>query len=107
MSKIRFAPEAAQDLQGAKDYITNELCNRQAANNTVARIMQQIRRLSDFPQMGAPLSSIIDFDTNYRYLVYGNYIVFYRFEKDEVFIIRVLYGRRNYMQALFGELVEE
>lgn len=103
MAKIKFSPEAIADLQQTKAYITEELCNEQAAINTVANITRKIRMLADFPEIGAPLSSIIDFETDYRFLVCGKYTAFYRTENQAVNIIRVLYGRRNFMQILFGE----
>lgn len=103
MADISFSPEAVSDLQQTKVYITNELCNEQAAVGTIAKITSRIRELAAFPEMGAPLSSIVDFETDYRFLVCGNYTVFYRFENQTVYIVRVLYGRRNFMRILFGE----
>lgn len=103
MAEIKFSSQAITDLQQTKAYITEELCNEQAAAGTVARITKRIRQLSDFPEIGAPLSSIVDFETNYRFLVCGNYTAFYRIENETVNIVRVLYGRRNFMQILFGE----
>lgn len=102
MAEIRFSPEAISDLQQTKAYIAEELCSEQAAVNTVANITKRIQQLSDFPESGAPLSSIVDFETDYRFLVCGNYTAFYRIENQTVNIIRVLYGRRNFMQVLFG-----
>ena len=67
----------------------------------------QIRQLADFPEIGAPLSSIINLQVPYRFLVCGNYTAFYKVEGDEVHIIRVLYGRRNFMQMLFGKSYDE
>ena len=103
MADILFSPEAISDLQQTKAYITNELCNEQAAVSTIARIMGGIRELATFPEMGAPLSSIVDFETDYRFLACGNYTAFYRFENQTVYIARVLYGRRDFMRILFGE----
>lgn len=103
MADISFSPEAVSDLQQTKAYITDELCNEQAAVNTIAKITGRIRGLASFPEMGAPLSSIVDFETDYRFLVCGNYTVFYRFENQTVYIVRVLYGRRDFMRILFGE----
>ena len=103
MAEIRFSPEAITDLQQTKAYITEELCNEQVAIGTVAKITKRIRQLSNFPESGAPLSSIVNFETDYRFLVCGNYTAFYRIENQTVNIIRVLYGRRNFMQILFGE----
>lgn len=102
MGKIVFSKKAINDLKGIKTYITDELLNEAAANKTVTKIMEQVRMLADFPEIGAPLSSIVDMETNYRYLVCGHYIAFYRYEEDIIFIDRILYSRRNFMQILFG-----
>lgn len=102
MYKISFSPEAVDDLEEIKQYIKDELCNEQAAKNTVAKILKKVKILSDFPESGSSLSTIIGFDTDYRYLICDNYIAFYRIENKNVLIVRVLYGRRNYMQIFFG-----
>ena len=52
--------------------------------------------------MGAPLSSIVDIETDYRFLVCGNYTAFYRYDEKFVYVIRVLYSRRDFMKILFG-----
>lgn len=102
MFKIEFSPEAINDLQQTKDYITNELCNEQAAISTLNKIMNHIRMLETFPKSGAMLSSIVNIDTNYRFLICGNYTAFYRVENETVYILRVIYGRRDFMRILFG-----
>lgn len=104
MYKISFSPEAVDDLKEIKRYIKDELCNEQAAKNTVAKILKKIKILSDFPESGSSLSAIIGFDADYRYLICDNYIAFYRIENKNVLIVRILYGRRNYMQILFGDI---
>lgn len=104
MYKISFSPEAVDDLKEIKQYIKDDLCNEQAAKNTVAKILKKVKMLSDFPESGSSLSAIIGFDTDYRYLICDNYIAFYRIENKNVLIVRVLYGRRNYMQILFGDI---
>ena len=106
MYNIFFSPEAIKDLEETKAYITEELCNEQAAVKTVSKILKDIRMLSEFPESSPLLSSIVDFDTNYRFLVCGNYIAFYRLGENEVRVLRILYARRNFMQILFGELQE-
>ena len=104
MYKIVFSPAAIDDLIKTKRYITDELGSEQAAVNTVANITGKIRQLADFPESGPSLSSIINIETSYRFLVCGNYTAFYRLVNNEVRIIRVLYGKRNFMQILFGEM---
>ena len=109
MAKINFTPDALEDMKEIKAYITDELCSEQSAINTIEKIMKRIRQLADFPEIGAPLSSIISLEVPYRFLVCGNYTAFYKVEgdDDEVHIIRVLYGRRNFMQILFGRSYDE
>ena len=107
MVRIQFTPDALEDLKQIKKYITDDLCSEQSAINTVDRILKRIRQLEAFPEIGAPLSSIIDIEVPYRFLVCGNYTAFYKFENNEVHIIRILYARRNFMQILFGTNADE
>lgn len=43
-------------------------------------------------------------ESDYRFLVSGNYLIFYRAYGAEVYIDRVLYGRRDYLRILFDGL---
>ena len=107
MAEIKFSPEALDDLKQTKEYITDDLCSEASAINTITKIMKNIRMLSDFPKSGATLSSIVNFESDYRFLVCGNYIAFYRYEFDTVYIVRVLYGRRDFMRILFDTPMEK
>ena len=88
------------------DYIVSDLQNRSAAERVTDRIMDAVDRLKDFAEMGAPLSSIADVGTDYRFLVSGNYMVFYRVQGNSVYIDRILYGRSDYMSVLFKDLLD-
>lgn len=84
------------------DDIAQELKNPIAAKRTIDRITTDISRLKQSPFMGPALSSISPFDSDFRFLVSGNYMVFYQVEETSIYIARVLYGRRNYPELLFG-----
>ena len=101
MIEIKFSPDAIDDLLQVKTYIEEELCSAAAAQHTIEKIISRIRMLSEFPQVGTPLSSVVGFDTDYRYLVCGNYLAFYRYEQNQAYIVRVLYERRDYIRILF------
>lgn len=103
MAEIKFSPESLRDLREISEYISQELENPLAADNTIRKIIERINTLSDFPNIGNPISSVINIETNYRYLVCENYLSFYRVENDTVYIVRVLYGGRNYIEILFGK----
>jgi addiction module RelE/StbE family toxin len=107
MAEICFTPDALEDLKEIKAYITDELCSETAAKNMIEKIMKRIRGLADFPKLGAPLTSVVGLEVPYRFLVCENYIAFYKVEGERVHIIRVLFGRRNYMHILFGKQSED
>ena len=107
MYKLKISPEAKNDLAEIKGYISEELCNPQAAVNLVSKITKKIRGLSEHPEIGALIYSVVDIQTDYRFLVCDNYLIFYRCEDGIVFVSRILYGRRDYTRILFGDLPED
>lgn len=107
MNELHIAPEAQNDLAAIKAYIAEDLENPGAARSTVTGILQTIRMLREHAFLGTPLSAVMDVSSEYRYLVSGNYMVFYRVQGMDVYIDRVLYGRRDYMKLLFQDLLPE
>ena len=103
-NKIHYSPESRRDLDDIWDYIVSELQNRSAAERVINRIIDAADPLKNFAEMGTPLSSIADIGTDYRFLVSGNYMVFYRVQGNDVYIDRVLYGRRDYLRILFTDI---
>ena len=102
---IHYSPESRRDLDDIWDYIVLELQNRSATERVIDRIMDAVDQLKNFEEMGTPLSSIADVGTGYRFLVSGNYMVFYRVQGNDVYIDRVLYGRSDYMSVLFKDML--
>jgi len=107
VAKIEYSKSAIRDLEEIGDYIAGTLKSPIAALNTVDKIQDAVDRLACFPQIGSPLSSIANADTDYRFLVCGNFLVFYREQTDSVYVDRILYGRRDYMAILFGDISED
>jgi addiction module RelE/StbE family toxin len=104
--KIRINPVTIDDVLEMKAYIAEN--NPQVALKMGNAIYSRIEKLADFPEMGASLSSKINMKTDYRYLVCGNYLIFYKIEGDAVSVYRVLNGSRDYLPILFtGELPAE
>lgn len=103
-NKIHYAPEAQNDLDEIWEYISFDLSNPQATENTVNKILDRIDALENFSEIGAPLSSVTEVESDYRFLVSGNYMVFYRVTGKDVYIDRVLYSRCDYLRILFSNL---
>lgn len=79
--KINYSPKALQDLDDTS-------------------ILDAVDVLAEFPESGAPLEPHINLDSPYRFITVGNYIAFYRFEENTVYVDRVLYQKRNYAKLL-------
>ncbi|SHK39445.1 type II toxin-antitoxin system RelE/ParE family toxin [Desulforamulus aeronauticus] len=106
MNKLHYSPEALRDLNEIWEYIFGELENPTAAENTVNTILEAIDKLQDFSGVGSLLSSVVELESDYRFLVCGNYLAFYRVVGSNVYIDRVLYGRRDYLRILFDKSME-
>ena len=101
-SKIDYSPRALKDLDEIWDYIEFELCKPSAAQNTVDDIMDKVDGIASFPESGAKLEFENGLDSGYRYVVFKNYLAFYRVRPNNVvYVDRVIYGGRDYMRILF------
>ena len=107
MAKVIFSLLARDDMTEIGDYINRELQNPTAARNQIRRFRETILPLCDFPEMGTPLPAPGRQDPVYRYLVCGNYLLFYHLSETSVLVDRVLYGRRDYTALLFGNQFPE
>ena len=102
--KIRVTHAALNDLKEIRSYIENDLSNPIAANNIIKRIIDDYSCLEISPLMGPSLSTKVPFDTDYRFIVSGNYLVFYKADDEYVSIYRILYGRRDYLKIIFDDI---
>lgn len=107
MNNLHLSDEAQNDLVEIRDYIAIELENPTAALATVRKITKAIRTLRDHAMLGPSLSSVANIESDYRFLVSGSYLTFYRVYGKEIYVDRVLYGRRDYLRILFGDTSDE
>ena len=102
--KIRLSPEAIKDLKEIKDYIEQDLSNPTAAQNVIMKIIKDYTRLEMTPNIGIPLSKKVGFETDFRFIVSGSYLVFYKTDNEYVSIYRILYSRRDYLRLIFNDI---
>ena len=106
-NRISYTVESRRDMDDIWDYIAYDLQNVPAAERTVGKIMDAVDQLEIFAESGAPLASVSDANSDERFLVSGSYLIFYHVNGSDVFIDRVLYGRRDYLRVLFGDSIKE
>ena len=100
--KPRLLLAAEQDIEKLFLYIQDDLANPIAAQNIAQKILQRIQQLTNFPELGASMMAIDTRLENYRYLIIDNYLVVYRYNRDAIYVIRVLYARSDYVRILQG-----
>jgi toxin ParE1/3/4 len=103
MARITVSKEARKDLVFISQYISDELCNPDAAKHIIGLLKKSIVALESFPGRGRPLDALIPVHTEYRYLVCENYCVFYLCSEEDVVIVRILHQRQDCLRALFLE----
>ena len=103
VNNIFYSPEALQDLYDIGDYITYELSSPLAAYNLLTEITKTVDLLKNNPLMGASINSIANIVSDYRFLVVKNYMVFYRYSNNNIYIDRVLYSKSHYLSVLINQ----
>ncbi len=97
---IEYSKEARQDLIDIKRYIKYNLKEPAINQRLISKIKTEIDKLKNDPE----IFSIIDDDfikkLEIRKLIVDNYIVFYRIKTNNIQIVRVMYGRRNWINLL-------
>lgn len=88
MAALRINPLVAKDLKSIKDFIAEE--HAEKATEIVQEIYHQFENIQQFPYIGANLSRRVSFNTDYKYLVWQDYVVLYKVEKEVVEIYRVV-----------------
>lgn len=101
-NNLHLSKKFKADLKEIKKYISSALKSPLTAKNTINDILDTISNLETFSDIGSPLNTIIDVDTNYRYILSGNYMIFYHTENSTVEIDRVLYGKRDYINVILN-----
>ena len=65
--------------------------------------MDKVEGIAAFPESGAKLVFENGLDSGYRYVVFKNYLAFYRVRPNNVvYVDRVIYDGRDYMRILFS-----
>lgn len=97
---IEYSKESKEDLIKIKQYIKYNLQEPAIANKLISNIRKSIKTLKDTPE----IYTIIDDDMirklEIRKLIVDNYIVFYRIKDYSIEIVRIMYGRRNWINLV-------
>ena len=97
---IEYSKESKQDLIGIKQYIKYNLQEPETAKKLILKIRNEINKLKHNPEIYSIIDDDIIKKLEIRKLIVNNYIVFYRIKKENIQIVRIMYGRRNWINLL-------
>ena len=100
--KVVYTQSARQDLREIYEYIRYVLLEPLTAKRITETIQREIRTLELFPESN-PLYREEPWNSQgLRFLVVGNYLVFYKADNREeaVTVVRILYGGRDIEKQL-------
>ena len=100
INNVEYSKESKQDLMGIKQYIKNNLQEPEIAQKLIFKIRKEINALKNNPEIYAIINDDIIKRLEIRKLIVDNYIVFYRIKSNNIQIVRVMYGKRNWINLL-------
>ncbi len=97
---IEYSLDAKQDLIEIKQYIKYNLQEPEIAQKLILKIRKEISTLKNNPEIYTIIDDDIIKKLEIRKLIIDNYIVFYRIKNNNIQIVRIMYGRRNWINLL-------
>lgn len=99
---INITRTAEKDLNSAADYIEFVLLNPKAADDLLDEVESRVGDLASFPEKFALVDDPVLKAWGIRYTLVKNYIAFYVISEENhtVYIVRFLYGKRDWITIL-------
>ena len=99
---IHITRTAERDLNSAVDYIEFVLLNPQAADALLDEAEMKIGELSTFPERFSLVDDPVLKAWGIRFTLVKNYIAFYVVSEENrtIYIVRFLYGKRDWVTIL-------
>ena len=100
--KVKFTDTAKEDLRNIAVYIAEQLGDRNIAIGFVNELREKTKILLDFPESGAVPDDRIMKNSDYRFLVCGEYLIFYHYApKDGTsYILSIFNSKRDYSRVM-------
>ncbi|MCD6272488.1 MAG: type II toxin-antitoxin system RelE/ParE family toxin [Deltaproteobacteria bacterium] len=86
--KIIWSPLAVDRASEIADYIAQD--KPSAAEKWIDTVFSKVEQLNSSPEIGRIIPEIND--SQFRELIYGNYRIIYRIEKEQISILTIRHG---------------
>lgn len=86
---------ALSDAEEAIDYISNELCNPEAASSFADELEEKLEEICRTPKAGRPVQNPYLRRSDVRRFLVKNYTAYYIINEDKIIVLRIVYSKRN------------
>jgi len=101
---INITQNAENDLDEIILYIAQD--NTQTALKILDRLQKKIYSLENYPERGRRVPELLDKNIkDYRELIETPWRIIYKIDNNDVYILRVIDGRRNVSEILMNNLL--
>ena len=97
--KVEYSKAAIRDLNRVWTEVFEASKDYDITIRYIDDLMDKVEAKADYPKSGCPLY-YEDIFTGYYFIVFKAYMIFYRLDKNVMFIDRVLSGRSDYIRLL-------
>ena len=99
--KVEWLYEAQMEYRNLLSYHRN-MVGKESARSFAKKIMESVRNLEKFPEMGVLREERLLGKFGFRVLFIDKYACIYRINENKVFIYHLTDARTNYIYNIFG-----
>jgi len=100
MYALKYSDCYRDELKSSIKYIRQDLKNPIAAQRLKDEVKETYKRIKENPFIYPSVPDEYLASKGFRFTMVKNYMLFYIVEEKEIFILRFLYGHRNWMNIL-------
>lgn len=102
--KIVFSKKSEQQINEIYQYVLSRSNDEDTAKQYVNELIDKTEILKKHAFVGRQLEIIDNIVTQYRFLIYKDYLMFYRVDENKVYIDRILSSKTDYVKEFIKEL---
>jgi len=104
---VRISEQVRRDTEEALFYMQSLGMYQRNIDEFTQQLTAFIKKLETSPKIGYNLSARIDIDSNAKYFIIKDYILFYEILGKQVNVIRLLPAKSNWMSVIMREISQK
>ena len=102
--EIVFSKKSDDQLDEIYNYVLSVSNDDDTAKKYINGLIDKTEILKKHAFVGRKLVLLDNIITQYRYIKYKEYLIFYRVDNDKVYIDRILHSKKDYVSEFTSEL---